>query len=200
MMQNRKKMLVLVAIGVVAVIVIVGVFVGMSLNRSQQDADIVSVDESKHLGVDKILSIEDVNKALGDLGKDAQQPKLSGTLNTPELRGETASYEFTTLQDKKAVIDVEVRIYTSAEELQKSEPFKEVEGEELGGIDVDAARYFLPRLVSADDRVAIIATKDNKIYTFRLEQNANDGVSINQLAAKRVVLRLAQAADFGAIR
>lgn len=199
-MHNRKKMLTLAVIGVVALIVIVGVVVGMNLNRASRDTDLVSVDEGKHIGVDKVLSKEQVNKALGDLGKDAKQPTLSGTLNTPELRGETASYEFTTLEGKRAVIDIEARIYPNKEELQKSEPFKEAETETLGGVDADEAHYFLPRLVSADDRVAVIATKDNKIFTFRLEQNANEGISINQMAAKRVVLRLAQSADFSTVK
>lgn len=199
-MNNQKKIMILVAAGVLAVLVIIGVVVGMMMGRGTNPSDIASVDKDKHLGVDKVLSKDEVNKALGDLGKDAKGPELSGTLKTQQLRGETATYEFTTLEGKRALVDIEVRIFKDKEELQKSKPFEGTQAEKPSGIKADDARYLTPRSVSADDRVALIATKGNKTFKFGVEQNANDGVSINQLAAKRIVLRLAQAANFDAVR
>lgn len=199
-MQSQKRKKIAIIAGVGLLIVTIGVVVGISLLSSSDNEELVSVDEKKHIGVDKVLTLDEVKKALGDLGSKPEGPTLSGTLTTPELRGETAAYEFTTLKGKRAVIDVEARKYPSKEELDKSEPFKDTASEKLEGIDADKARYLLTRSISADDRVALVATKGATVYTFRVEQNANEGVDINQLAAKRIVLRLAKSADFDAVK
>lgn len=196
--QKNKKLVMIVGIGLV--IVLVGVAVGLAFLPKDTPAEPVSVDQKQHLGVDRVVSVDDVKKALGDLGRDPKEPALSGTLTTPELRGETASYSFTTLEGKQAVIDVEARIFTSVTERDKSQPFKNTDSEELTGIAADKARYLLTRSISADERVALVATKGAVVYIFRVEQNANEGVDINQPAAKRIVLRLAQAANFDVVR
>lgn len=199
MKQQRKKSLIIGGL-VVLFVAIAGIAIGVSLLPEQNDQSPISVDNSEHVGVDKVLTRQQVEKALGDLGTDAQGPELSGTLRTPELRGETASYVFTTVEGKKAIVDVEARIYSSKESLEKSEPFKDTSNEQIADLGVDKARYLLPRSFSADDRVGLVATKNQTAYVFRVEQNANEGVSINQVAAKRIVLRLAKAADYSVVK
>lgn len=199
-MDNRKKIVIL-AIAGVAALVVIGLIVASMLTGGRNDADQpLSVDTNKHTGVANILSVKQVNEALGDLGKDAKEPKLSGTVNTEELHGETASYEFTTLKDKAAIVDVETRIFPNPKAMKESEPFKETEETKVEGVAADEARYFVPRAYSADHQVALIATKDNKIFKFSVMQDANQGIDINQRAAKRIVLRLAQAAKFDAVK
>lgn len=199
-MDNRKKIGILVVAAVVALVVI-GLIVASMLTGSKSVANqALSVDADKHTGVERLLSVKQVNEALGDLGKDAKEPKLSGTVNTSEFRGETASYEFKTPKDKTAIVDVETRIFPNPKAMKEREPFKETEESLVEGVAADEARYFVPRAYSADHQVALIATKDNKIFKFSVMQNANQGIDINQQAAKRIVLRLAKAADFEAIK
>lgn len=199
-MESRKKILILAGTGVLALLVIGVIIAGMFTSEQTETNQPLSVEEGTHIGVDKILSQKQVNEALGDLGRDAKRASLSGTVNTDDLRGETASYAFTTLEGKQAVIDIEARIFPSAEAMKEDEPFRETEEKELKDIDADEAHYFLPRPYSADHQVALIATKGNTIYKFSVMQNANDGVDINQRAAKRIVLRLAQTANFDAVK
>lgn len=198
-MDNRKKVIILAVVSIVAVAAIAIIATSMFV-KNRQSSDIPTVDQEKHTGIAQALTVSQVNDALGDLGKGAKEPELSGTLNTEQLRGETASYKFTTLNGKTARVDVEVRIFSNAEAMKRSEPFKETENEKIEGTGADEARYFIPRSFSADEQVAVIATKGNKTFKFSVMQDANEGIDINQMAGKKIVYRLAQAAKYDTVK
>ena len=205
----NKRMLVIAGVVVVAIVGVAVIFFIIKNDRQSvdnpgayygQDADgfKANVNPDEHLGTVKILSTDAVKSGFGD-GAAVEKPKESGTVNLGETKSETATYIVKTSRGD-VTFEVDVRTYTSADELKKSNPFL---GAEQAKVDVlgNEAHYLVPygQEIFNEQQIALLTTNGKTAYKFALVQ-PRDKILYSVEEAKPILLDIAKQAKLSEVK
>lgn len=202
----KKKGLIIAGILVVVVAACVVLYLVVKNDETKNNenpqasfgSEFVSVDEGGDLGTAKIVSKEDVGKAIGDSGSGVSDPVLSGVLTLGDVKSQTATYTFTMNNGKTAEVNVDARTYPSVE-IMGDTPFRQTEPKVIEGIGDKAKFLIQPGYELLGDKQVLMVTKDATSFAIVLKQN-RDEVAIDDKTARDIILKVAKVAKFEAVK
>ena len=165
-----------------------------------QDADGFSanVNPDQHLGTVKVVSVDAVKSGFGD-GASVEPPKESGTVNLGATKSETATYVVKTPRGD-TTFEVDVRTYTTAGDLKKSNPFVGAEQATVEGLS-NEAHYLIPygQEMFNEQQVALLTTSGKTAYKFAIVQ-PSDKILYSVEEAKPILLEIAKQAKLNEVK
>lgn len=139
------------------------------------------------LGITSVVTKEDVVADLGGHAKSVKDVEKSGVISLNGNKGQTATYNFTTVGGHSASVYVDVLIYQSQNAYNSDNVFA---GTGSAGTVNGMEIRFLPAVSLGKDReYALLVTKGLASYKFAMTQ-PNDKVEINEITAQDILKKL----------
>lgn len=144
------------------------------------------------LGIDKVVSKQEVTEELSGNAKAVDAVEKSGVLSFYGNKGQTATYNFSTVSGGRASMYVDVMTYQSQEAYDEARVFA---GTGSAGKVNNMEVRFLPGITLGSDReYALLVTKDLKSYKFAITQSSQK-IEINEQVAQEILKKLIAKAD-----
>lgn len=144
------------------------------------------------LGIDKVVSKQEVAAELGTNAKSVNDVDKSGVLSFYGNKGQTATYNFTTVSGANASVYVDLMAYQSQSAYDDAKVFA---GTGSAGKVGDLEVRFLPAVTLGYDReYALLVSKDLKSYKFAITQPSKK-IEINELTAHEILKKLISKAE-----
>jgi hypothetical protein len=175
------------ALGALAIMVLV-----LPHNPGSQNgvgANGFSVHEIKgaDLGIDKVVSKQDVQSALGGSAKSVEDVKKSGVISFNGNKGQTASYFFTSQKGTRIRIDVDLLSYKTKDAYDQDNVFGGTGS--AGKINNLEVRYLPAATLGPEHEYALLVTKDLKSYKFSMSE-PNDHIDVSELNAQEILKKI----------
>lgn len=146
------------------------------------------VEDNGSLGVNSVVSKDQVVAALGDKAKSVSDADISKVFNLNGDRGQTLTFPFVRNDGKKASLYVDVKLYKNMQSQEDDHIYAAtIDGGKVNGHSV----YYKHALTIGSDReYHLIIVNGLKAYRFVIAQPAKN-MLINEVAALAVLKRLA---------
>lgn len=153
----------------------------------------VYVEDHATLGIDNVVSKEDVSTVLQGKAKSISDVNISKVVNYNGDRGQTATYDFVRIDGVKASLYVDTVQFKSAASLKASHIFNLTAS--AGNIQNKPAYFMLAQTIGSQREYRLLVVNDLRIYKFVIDQPVNDSENISEVSAVNALKKLATKAN-----
>lgn len=151
------------------------------------------VEQNGDLGIAKLVTKDEVAKALGDKAKSVDGAQVSKVMNIDGSRGQTATYSFVRTDGKKSSLYVDLMFFKNQPTLDAAHVTTATA--KAGTISGRQAYYLHAQTLGSDREYRLMVVDGLKVYKFVIVQ-PRTSIAISEVSALASLKKLAQSARF----
>lgn len=144
------------------------------------------------LGIDKVVSKDDVAAALGNKAKSVGDKQVSNVFNLDDNRGQTLTFDFVRADNTKVSLYVDVMLFKNLNVLEAANVYAATAT--AGSIGTHPAYYMRAQTMGSDREYRLMVVNGLKVYKFVMVQPYRS-ITINEVPAVATLKKLAEKAQ-----
>ena len=149
-------------------------------------------EKDTSLGVDKVVSKEEVVQVLGGKAKSVSDADVSNVFNFNGDRGQTATYDFVRSDGVKATLYVDMMLFKNIPSMNNAHILTGTG--DAGKVNGHPAYYMHAQTIGSQREYRLLVVNGLKAYKFVITQPYRN-ITINEVAALAALKKLAQKAE-----
>lgn len=202
--KDSRKLLLTIIVPIMGIIaaaaVILAIFSIITMPKSGEGAqrgvgaDGFSAYEEKGttLGIDKVVSRDDVVAVLGKKAKSVGDQQVSNVFNLDDNRGQTLTYSFVRPDDKEVSLYVDVMLFKNMNVLEAANIYAGTAS--AGNVGAHPAYFMRAQTMGSDREYRLMVVNGLKVYKFVMVQPYRS-ITMSEVVAVSILKQLAEKAE-----